>query len=178
MKITPASSGLAYSFWEALCVVALERKYLLMVESPAFERTLAFIKEIEDKSWTQFYALENDKVIGWCDIIPHEREGITHVGCLGMGVLPPYRRKGIGELLLKACIKDAFAKGIERIELEVYATNIGAIKLYEKLNFTREGDKRRARYLDGEYDDITIMSLLKTDQNKTGILTTEETPYP
>jgi RimJ/RimL family protein N-acetyltransferase len=49
--------------------------------------------------------------------------------------------------------------GIERVELEVYASNIPAIKLYEKRGFSHEGVKRKARKLDGVFDDVLMMAL-------------------
>ena len=49
---------------------------------------------------------------------------------------------------------------MERVELEVLASNLPAISVYEKLGFQRKGVKRRARKLDGVYDDNVIMALL------------------
>lgn len=40
-------------------------------------------------------------MIGWCDIIPKNQEGFTHVGNLGIGLLAEYRHKGIGSVLLQ-----------------------------------------------------------------------------
>jgi RimJ/RimL family protein N-acetyltransferase len=49
---------------------------------------------------------------------------------------------------------------MERIELDVFASNKAAIALYLKLGFVTEGVKRRARKLDGEYDDNVFMALI------------------
>ena len=49
---------------------------------------------------------------------------------------------------------------MERIELEVFASNARAIALYESLGFMREGLKRRTRKLDDAYDDDLVMALL------------------
>lgn len=166
MKIIPASEGHALSFWSALDQVAKERKYLLMLEGPKPESSISFVKTIVEKNWTQFYAVEGSEVVGWCDIIPQEREGVRHVACVGMGVVSSHRRMGIGKELLVSCIDDAFGKGIERIELEVFASNVGAIHLYRQLGFVEEGVKRNARFIDGEYDDIVVMALLKQDRNR------------
>lgn len=76
-----------------------------------------------------------------------------------MGVHPEYRRLGIGRQLVVQTIQKAKAKGLERIELEVFASNALAIGLYEKLGFLIEGRKKRARKLDGNYDDIIEMAL-------------------
>jgi RimJ/RimL family protein N-acetyltransferase len=42
----------------------------------------------------------------------------------------------------------------------VFASNTRAFALYERLGFVREGLKRRARKLDGGYDDDVLMALL------------------
>ena len=49
--------------------------------------------------------------------------------------------------------------GLERIELLVYATNANAISFYEKNGFVCEGTKKRARKLDGVYEDVKIMAI-------------------
>ena len=49
--------------------------------------------------------------------------------------------------------------GMEKIELEVYTSNLPAIKLYEKRGFILEGIKKKVRKLDGEYFDLKIMAL-------------------
>jgi len=51
-------------------------------------------------------------------------------------------------------------RGIERVELSVYASNFTAIHLYEKFNFKLGGQKKKARKLDGSYDDLIVMGLV------------------
>jgi ribosomal protein S18 acetylase RimI-like enzyme len=97
--------------------------------------------------------------VGWCDIVRNPYEGFRHVGRLGMGLLPDYRRRGVGRQLAGQAIEAARQIGIERIELEVFASNTVAIALYRALGFVTEGTKRRARKLDGEYDDNVVMAL-------------------
>jgi ribosomal protein S18 acetylase RimI-like enzyme len=57
------------------------------------------------------------------------------VGRLGMGLLADYRARGIGRALLEATLDDAFARGFERVALEVFAGNERAVRLYEKVGF-------------------------------------------
>jgi len=52
-------------------------------------------------------------------------------------VLKNYRRKGIGELLLKELLLILREKHIERFVLEVLENNAPAIKLYEKYGFAK-----------------------------------------
>ena len=78
-----------------------------------------------------------------------------------MGLLSDYRRQGWGTKLVSEALKVAFEKDLERIELEVFASNAGAIKLYQNFGFCEEGCKRDARKLDGQYDDIVMFGLLR-----------------
>jgi RimJ/RimL family protein N-acetyltransferase len=108
----------------------------------------------------QFVALQDGDVIGWCDIRPMPYEGFTHCGVLGMGVRKDFRRRGVGQRLIAATIQRAREDGLERIELDVLASNKAAIKLYEKVGFVTEGLKRKTRKIDGTYDDLVVMALL------------------
>ncbi len=54
---------------------------------------------------------------------------------------------------------------LERIELEVFASNVGATKLYQNVGFFEEGCKQNARKLDGQYDDIIMFGLLRKNWN-------------
>ena len=89
--------------------------------------------------------------------------GLTHVGRLGVGLLPKYRGQGWGTMLVTEALSIAFNTGLERIELEVFASNTVAKKLYEKFGFHEEGRKRKARKLDGVYDDIVLFGLLREE---------------
>jgi ribosomal protein S18 acetylase RimI-like enzyme len=77
-----------------------------------------------------------------------------------MGILAPYRGQGIGRRLLQAALQSAQAKGLIKIDLEVFASNHAAIALYERAGFIREGCRRRARHLDGIWDDVLLLTLL------------------
>jgi ribosomal protein S18 acetylase RimI-like enzyme len=99
------------------------------------------------------------EVVGWCDIVYDSREGFRHCGRLGMGLLPHVRGQGLGVRLATETIAAVRERGLERIELEVFASNERAIALYRKLGFGVEGVKRRGRKLDGQYDDNVLMAL-------------------
>jgi RimJ/RimL family protein N-acetyltransferase len=77
-----------------------------------------------------------------------------------MGLLPEYRGRGLGRRLAEAAVAAARERGMERIALEVFASNTRAIALYERLGFRHEGVLRRARKLDGRYDDNVLMALV------------------
>jgi RimJ/RimL family protein N-acetyltransferase len=143
-------------------VVARERRWLASVEGFSVAETRTFIESLLAAGGVQIIAVQDDLVVGWCDIVPLAFEGMHHVGSLGLGVLPAHRRGGLGTRLLREAVRAAFAKDLLRIELRVFASNEPAIHLYEREGFVTEGRKRRARILDGVEDDILEMGLLKS----------------
>jgi ribosomal protein S18 acetylase RimI-like enzyme len=145
----------------ALDVVAREGRFLAFLQAPSLEESLAFYRHIVTNDLCQFVALEDGKVVGWCDILPAAGESRAHVGRLGIGLLPNARRKGIGTRLLDATIAKAFAKGLTRIELTVRTDNGNAKALYERFGFTIEGIQRRCFLVDGQYHDAYAMALLR-----------------
>jgi len=148
------------SYHACLDVVARERCYLVFLAAPPLEQSRAWIFPHIQQNHPYFVATVGERVVGWCDITPLEREGFTHRGTLGMGVHPDFRRQGIGARLLRAALAHAEKMGLERVELEVFASNQPARRLYESFGFVVEGTLRRARKLDGQYDDLVLMALL------------------
>lgn len=160
-QILPIALEHIAGFREALGSVARERAYLAHLDTPSLEWATDFITNTVAKDHAQFVAVEAGTVVGWCDILPNPRPGFQHSGSVGMGVLREWRGHGLGEALLAACIEKASAKGLTRIELEVFSDNAPAIALYRKLGFVEEGLKRRARILDGRTQDLLVMARLK-----------------
>jgi RimJ/RimL family protein N-acetyltransferase len=145
----------------ALDEVAKERRWLAFTAAPPLTAIREFSRALMAGAGVQMVAVTGDeRVVGWCDIVRVPMEGFGHTGRLGMGILAPYRGQGIGRRLAAAAIEAAMAAGMTRIELEVLASNTAAIRLYQKLGFVHEGVKRRARYLDGAWEDNVLMALL------------------
>jgi RimJ/RimL family protein N-acetyltransferase len=160
IQITRIAEEYIEGYHRCLDSVARERRYLAFVQAPPLESTREFVLSIIASDQTQFVALKDEDVVGWCDISLMRREGFTHCGRLGMGVHKDYRRRGIGKRLIERTIARAKEKGLERIELEVFASNRPAIRFYERVGFVMEGVKRKARKIDGAYDDLIGMALL------------------
>jgi len=55
---------------------------------------------------------------------------------------------------------------LNRIYLQVFETNPAGIRCYEKAGFKHEGRLREARYHEGHYIDVLMMSILKNDWQK------------
>ncbi len=160
VRIVPIAEEHIEGFHRCLDAVARERRYLAFLQAPPLDSTRDFVLHNIAHGVPQFVALRGREVVGWCDISPLEREGFRHCGRLGMGVRADARRRGIGTRLIERTVRAAIEMGLERIELEVYASNEPAIRLYEKVGFVVEGTKVRARKLEGAYDDMIEMALL------------------
>lgn len=74
-----------------------------------------------------------------------------------LGVHPQYHRQGFGQALLYALLKTACDRGLERATLEVRASNVAAISLYQKFGFKTAG--RRRRYYKDNGEDALILWL-------------------
>jgi ribosomal protein S18 acetylase RimI-like enzyme len=110
--------------------------------------------------YPQLVALDGQRVVGWCDVLPDDRPVSRHCGVLGMGLLPAYRGCGLGERLMGETLRAARAFELTRIELSVRADNARAAALYARLGFEVEGRKARAFLVDGAYHDLVMMALL------------------
>ena len=159
-QIVPITIDHISGFRDALGSVARERTYLAQIDTPPVEWATDFVTNNIKNGYAQFVAIKDGLVVGWCDVIPNSRPGFGHSGSVGMGVLKEWRNFGLGKSLLKSCIQKSFENGLTRIELEVYASNTPAIAMYRRLGFVEEGLKLKARFLDGEYQDLVIMGLL------------------
>lgn len=157
-QITYAKSELIPSFYEALAAVAKERIYIEMIEAPPLEKVAKFQAELMSKNGPIYYAVENNKVVGWCDVFPEENPRQAHRGSLGMGLLPEYRGKGLGSKLLASVLEHSKKFGLEKVELHVYTTNPPAVALYKKFGFEQEGLIQKYRKLDGQYFDCLAMA--------------------
>ncbi|WP_454850356.1 N-acetyltransferase family protein [Rhizobium binxianense] len=159
--ITPITTDLIEQYHHVLGVVARERRYLALGDAPPIERTRAFVQDNLDARNPHLVAMDGETVVGWCDVRRDGGFNAAHAGTLGMGLLPDYREQGIGRLLIEAALDAARAIGLTRVALRVNASNLRAIRLYEAVGFEREGVLRDAIFLDGQYQDIFMMAIVR-----------------
>lgn len=74
------------------------------------------------------------------------------------------RDRGLGTEATRLAVGHAFdALGLHRVQLEVYAFNPRARRVYEKVGFVLEGTQREALLFDGQWVDLHVMGLLEQD---------------
>jgi putative acetyltransferase len=98
------------------------------------------------------------RVVGLLGLLGRTLPQEAHVGSVGISVHRHYRGQGVGTRLMQALFGWAPVHGIRRIEVEAFANNPRAVRLYESLGFTREGVRRGAIVVDGEYVDVVCMA--------------------
>jgi ribosomal protein S18 acetylase RimI-like enzyme len=146
-----------YACLDAVC---REERFLAFTEAPPRQDAEQYWQDLMSRQCPHFVALDGERVVGWIDINVHVWPGFTHSGRLGMGLLPAYRGHGIGRRLLDRSLAAAKARGLQRVELQVFASNLPAIALYERSGFVREGRRVGARRLHGVPDDIIDMATI------------------
>ncbi len=103
--------------------------------------------------------LESGELVGRLSLMRDPHPSSSHVADLGLMVAATHRRRGIGTALMRAAEDWANTAGVTKLELHVFPHNSGAIALYEKLGYEREG-LRRGQYAssDGGRRDVVLMA--------------------
>jgi ribosomal-protein-alanine N-acetyltransferase len=89
-------------------------------------------------------ASKDGSVVGYVIAISQRREGSIQ----SIAVSPDFRRKGVGEMLMRSAIDHLTGK-CERVHLLVDANNEAAIRLYHKLSFEETGRVVKKYYPNG-----------------------------
>jgi RimJ/RimL family protein N-acetyltransferase len=160
-QILPITEEHIEGFRSVVDAVASERQFLAMLEAPPLEQAAEFVRSNLEQKNPQVVAVAEDRVIGWCDIVRRNNRPLySHVGVLGMGILKPWRGKGVGRALLQAALAQAWESGFTRVELTVREDNQSAIALYEAFGFAAEGRHINSVFVDGQYENVLSMAIL------------------
>lgn len=85
-----------------------------------------------------FVCLVDNRVVGYGGMYQVLDEGQIN----NIGVLIEYRRQGIADALIKSLVDYGRSSGLSRLILEVRASNLSAIALYEKNGFENIGIRK------------------------------------
>jgi ribosomal protein S18 acetylase RimI-like enzyme len=98
---------------------------------------------------------ESDRLMGMLGFYRENRPKRAHIGNLwSMYVLPQFRRRGVGALLLDRALSHARQLGgLRQVILGVTASNSAASSLYKSRGFEGFGLEHDALFVDGSYFD-------------------------
>ncbi|MCK9579046.1 MAG: GNAT family N-acetyltransferase [Methanoregula sp.] len=82
---------------------------------------------------------------------------LSHAATFFLYIEPAYWGKGIGTKAIQFLETEAKRRGYLRMECMVAATNPGAIKLYQRLGYEKEGAKKQAFRINDTYQDLILM---------------------
>lgn len=99
------------------------------------------------------------QIVGLLFFMANTKVKNLHTGEFGINVHPKYQNLGIGRGLIEVLLEWARSKKqIEKVFLQVFATNTPAIKLYQQMGFVEEGRHVKAiKQPNGEYVDVIQM---------------------
>ncbi len=113
-----------------------------------------------DKTGVYLVAEYEGQLVGHAFLQSHALMSLRHVADLNIAVHLGWQKKGVGTKLLHQIIECAKQAGdIEKIELNVRASNTAAISLYKKLGFEEEGRLKNRVKVQNFYIDDIIMGL-------------------
>ncbi len=125
------------------------------------EKETAWLQANRDDPGNLVIVAEYDgRIIGMLNFHSEERKRVRHHGELGMSVHKAWRDKGVGRALLQTLLAWAEQHPVlEKVCLQVFATNTRAIALYTSLGFKEEGRQvRDIKMESGEYVDVFMMA--------------------
>ena len=132
-----------------------EQWYDRMIKTSPPEHTMV-IEILEAEIWVP---------VGNCGF--HEFDWRAH--CAEVGIFIGEKRfwdQGNGTKVMRLLLSHGFnTLNLNRISLRVFATNKRAIRCYQKTGFILEGTLRQAYYQAGNFTDILIMSVLRSEWN-------------
>lgn len=129
---------------------------LVKIEESSFSQPwtyAGFESELDNDTAVFFVAVDNEKAVGYIGFHTVLDEGYI----ANIAVLPSYRRKGIGALLLNTAVEYCKENGISFLSLEVRKSNNSAISLYRKFGFENVGERKR--FYSEPIEDAYIMTL-------------------
>ena len=116
---------------------------------PWSERSIA--SELDNNLAFWLVAVEGETVAGYIG----SQTVMEETDMMNVAVHPDFRRQGIAEALVNGLVKQLKDMGSHCLTLEVRASNVPAISLYEKLGFTEIG--RRKNYYRNPREDALIL---------------------
>jgi RimJ/RimL family protein N-acetyltransferase len=106
-----------------------------------------------------YLAEASGELVGMTALVRNELAKTRHwAHIFGVYVRPDWRRAGVADALLEACVGYARELGLRMVKLGVVTTNVAAIRLYQGCNFRIYGLEPEAIYHDGVYYDELLMA--------------------
>ena len=133
----------------------------IVKKSPSKERVQKMVSKVVPLELPNFVAWDADKLVGAAEVFPAsffnlEVSDPDKHGILGILIRKSHRGIGLAQQLMDKLIEGSIHYGFNKIELDVFKSNIRAIKLYNTYNFRWVSDG----------DEVTLPSGIQTKSQK------------
>ena len=158
MEVRPATLEDCAVIARGMKVVVEEGRWLATdVGTPVEDLEQRFRAAVEWDGQFLFALEDDDQLVGSLGLHPTAIQGVLS---LGMWILPEWRGRGGGRMLIEAALA-AVPADAHKVELEVFPDNEVAISLYRSLGFEEEGLRRdHHRREDGSLRSALLMARL------------------
>lgn len=128
---------------------------------PYFKRVLSNNITHENRQAYEFAINFNDSFIGFADIEIHTKNSAGGCGEIGYFLLPGFWGSGyateIARSLTAICFKQL---GLHRVTARCNANNLKSENIMKKVGMVKEGELRKTRFKNGQWDDEKNYSIL------------------
>jgi RimJ/RimL family protein N-acetyltransferase len=156
---------------DALNLIELKKSYIKGTRSiPMYEfeyrndiqMEIDLIKRFQTEQNSLLLLAEHgNNLIGNIDLWGNQRKKLFHTGMIGMGISHEWQNRKIGGFLMESLLGWAAERSsLNIIWLEVYSTNTGGIRLYEKFGFESCGHIKDFFMEEEPADKITMVRYL------------------
>lgn len=136
--------------------------------TPTIEEERAFVSGYADSpNSALLMAVDDGDVVGLLGLAGRALPQEVHVGSVAISVAKDRRGEGIGTRLFDALFEWAAQRDVTRLEIEAFANNPAAVRLYESVGFELEGVRRGAVIVDDELVDVVCLARVDSAANET-----------
>ncbi|MEB2301493.1 GNAT family N-acetyltransferase [Lysinibacillus xylanilyticus] len=155
---------------EAFVKIESEQKTLLLANDDipfpnTFEDHSSFFQSISGKKEEFIFGIfekSSNELIGSCGVYGINWKNSTCF--VGISIGEQWHGKGLGTDAMNTLIHFIFNYiSINKIKLQVFSFNKGAIRSYEKCGFTKEGSLRNELFRFGQFHDVLLFGLLREE---------------
>jgi len=83
---------------------------------------------------------------------------------VGLALLPEHQGKGLGKDVLRVLLGYGFrSRNLHRVHLQTLSSNEAGLRCYRAVGFVEEGRLREAAWVEGGYEDMVLMSVLRPE---------------
>lgn len=148
------------------------------INDPRVWSTLGYrlpVNEVREREWVEglgkddrnahfgIVVRDGDRLVGTCGL--HGMHPVPRSASYGLMIGDvDAHGQGYGTEATKLAVKFGFEElNLHRIQLDVFAHNLAAQRVYEKAGFVREGCRRKAFFRHGAYHDVYFYGILREE---------------